>query len=343
LQSQAITQKNTAILKSLFINMHTIKGAARSLYLKKLAQVLHESEQYFTHLQAHPAETWDIQKMSQQLQEVDHRLAQYERIARDKLGRNMEQIRFADFHLDQIRALYDKLKETSQGPIRPQSAALILREVKDLFHQKLFREAQVVVQEQLECLSMLAKDLHKEIPKVQVETHGILFSERAEDLFRKAFVHVLRNSMDHGIETASERLRQGKNPQGNIHIEMRRDAEQMIMTLNDDGRGLPIHKIKQIGLARGLLQAEDQDDRDRVAHLIFHAGLSTTNRLTEISGRGIGMNAVKKFIEEAGGTIEIQWQREDDPSQSHCLFLLVISLPFSRLFELEGTEIVSAA
>ncbi len=335
IHSQAMQRKNPEALKMLFINTHTIKGAARSLYFKKLATSLHESEQYLAGLRDQPLETWDILTMDVQLQKTYRILDSYEAIASDKLGRRVDQMKFVDFRLEQITELYARLKADMDRSEPKKPAAAVLADIRQLFHQKIFREAQEVLQELLDCLPLLAKDLQKEIPKVRIETRGILLNERAEELFRNAFVHLLRNSMDHGIERPTVRRRIGKDPAGTITVEMRHVEDRMIMTLGDDGQGLPIHRIHEIGLARGLIAAGDRVDREQIGHLIFNASLSTTNRLTEISGRGIGMNAVKSFIEAAGGHIRIEWLDQTPTSPDYAAFLLVIDLPFATLFETE--------
>ncbi|HYX34286.1 MAG TPA: 7TM diverse intracellular signaling domain-containing protein [Oligoflexus sp.] len=343
IHSQAMEGRNPEVLKIVFINMHTIKGSARSLYLRKLTRTIHDIEQDLAHLQKVPSANWDIPRMKQQMRDARTDVALYEQIARNKLGRRLEQTRSVDFRLDQIQGSYIRLKGVLQDPELPIRISTVICDVTRLFHAQIFKDATVVFQEILACLPQLAKDLYKDIPHVQMETQGILLSDKAEELVRNTCVHLLRNSMDHGIESAAERRRAGKDPKGTIVIDMKRRNEHVELILSDDGRGLPIRKIIEIGLARDLLKPEHQNDRERVAQLPFDSGLSTANRITDISGRGIGMNAVKRFIEQAGGTVRIVWRDDPFKPQAFCPFELIISLPFEGLFETQDVTTHEAA
>ncbi|WP_218110019.1 7TM diverse intracellular signaling domain-containing protein [Oligoflexus tunisiensis] len=333
-RSQGVQKRNLDVLKMLFINMHTIKGAARSLCLKKMAGIFHEVEQYYAHLQANSNAPWNADKMRQDLEEALEMVAFYERIAEEKLGRSIDHSHVVEFRIEQIEAAYQDLCRSTMKVALPAEAMQGIEQVKALFHYKIFRDAREVLEEISACLPILAKDLKKEVPQVQIDTRGIRLGSQCEDLFRNVFVHLFRNTMDHGLETAAERQGAGKSRQGRITIALERRESTVVLVYADDGRGLDLQRIREIGRGRGLLRAPDEDNNALIADLIFHSGFSTTDQVTEISGRGVGMDAVRRFIRSMGGDISL---RLETPRDHFCAFSFLVTLP-SELFDQLHTE-----
>jgi chemosensory pili system protein ChpA (sensor histidine kinase/response regulator) len=152
----------------------------------------------------------------------------------------------------------------------------------------------------------IATELEK---KVQLHT-GVLEGEldrNVLDQILPALEHVLRNAIDHGIETTEERLELNKDPAGRIGLEVQRDGAQVVIKIADDGRGINLEKVKQRALDNGLIdanQAATMQDAE-IADLIFMPGFSTAESLTEISGRGVGMDIVRSIVSQLGGTVEV--------------------------------------
>jgi len=118
-------------------------------------------------------------------------------------------------------------------------------------------------------------------------------------------MHMLRNSVDHGIEMPEDRIKAGKTPEGSVSLSAYPDAGTIVIEIKDDGRGLDKDAIVKKAISNGLIQsADDLSDKD-IYNLIFVAGFSTAEKITDISGRGVGMDVVKKNIESLRGTIEI--------------------------------------
>ncbi len=120
--------------------------------------------------------------------------------------------------------------------------------------------------------------------------------------------HMIRNSMDHGIETPEERKAKGKNPVGMILLSASHQGGKVNIRVKDDGAGIDPEKLKQKAIEKGILtpeQAAEMNNRDAV-NLIFHPGFSTAEKVTDVSGRGVGMDVVKTNIEKLGGSIEIE-------------------------------------
>ncbi|MHB8711331.1 MAG: chemotaxis protein CheA [Trichloromonadaceae bacterium] len=120
-------------------------------------------------------------------------------------------------------------------------------------------------------------------------------------------VHLLRNSLDHGLEPPEERLAQGKPAKGTVRLAARHEEGEVWITIDDDGRGLNRAKILAKAASKGLIEGDGSDLSDKqVANLIFLPGFSTADQITDVSGRGVGMDVVKQNVEKIKGKIEVQ-------------------------------------
>lgn len=118
--------------------------------------------------------------------------------------------------------------------------------------------------------------------------------------------HMLRNAIDHGIETSEQRLKQGKPESGRIELNINRQGTDVIITFTDDGQGINLDKLKNKALERGLIGAEQKLEAEELAQLIFHPGLSTAAEITQISGRGVGLDVVQSSIKAMGGHVTVE-------------------------------------
>jgi two-component system chemotaxis sensor kinase CheA len=119
-------------------------------------------------------------------------------------------------------------------------------------------------------------------------------------------VHMLRNCVDHGLETPEERIAAGKPETGEIHLDAACQGDRIVIRVRDDGRGLDRDRILAKAIEQGLLPAGASPTDPEVYDLVFHAGLSTAPEITEISGRGVGMDVVRRNIESLRGRVEIE-------------------------------------
>jgi two-component system chemotaxis sensor kinase CheA len=120
-------------------------------------------------------------------------------------------------------------------------------------------------------------------------------------------IHIIRNSVDHGIETVEERLRAGKPAQGALVLEAFHESDHIVLEITDDGRGLDTKRIRAKALEKGLVRKEELERMSdlELTRLIMLPGFSTAEKATKTSGRGVGMDVVKKNIEKLNGTVEI--------------------------------------
>lgn len=122
-------------------------------------------------------------------------------------------------------------------------------------------------------------------------------------------MHLIRNSVDHGVEHPQERLAAGKPEVGQITLDAYHDGNHIAILVSDDGAGLDLPRIRQKGIERGLISAQEEFSEREIANLIFLPGFSTADKVTDISGRGVGMDVVKKALNNLGGVIDIDTRR----------------------------------
>ena len=118
--------------------------------------------------------------------------------------------------------------------------------------------------------------------------------------------HMLRNAVDHGIESPQIRLNAGKDRSGHITLEVLREGSEVVINLTDDGRGISVDAVREKAIAQGLIDVNDDSLSDLdVMQYIFNAGVTTTNKITQISGRGVGMNVVMSEARQLGGVVSV--------------------------------------
>jgi len=125
------------------------------------------------------------------------------------------------------------------------------------------------------------------------------------DKIADPLVHMVRNSVDHGIESPQQRAEAGKNPTGQIELRAFHQAGNIVIEIQDDGKGLDKERILKKAIGNGIVEAGQELSDEEIYKLIFHAGLSTAQKVTSVSGRGVGMDVVRKNIESLRGRIDI--------------------------------------
>jgi two-component system chemotaxis sensor kinase CheA len=159
-------------------------------------------------------------------------------------------------------------------------------------------------------LPRMIRDLSAELGKqvlVDIEGGDVELDREMIEMIRDPLTHIIRNAVDHGIETPAERLKAGKREIGILAISARQSGNQILIDIQDDGRGIDGRKLAEKALAAGIIDAASAKaltTREQLA-LIFEAGLSTAKAVTSISGRGVGMDVVRSNIERIGGIVEV--------------------------------------
>jgi two-component system chemotaxis sensor kinase CheA len=209
-------------------------------------------------------------------------------IAQSMVVQNTEATTVNDGHLSrslgQLRGITSDLQRTAMSlrmvPIRS-TFQKMARLVRDLALQQ-------------------GKDIQLVLQGEDTELDRTLVEELGDPL-----IHMIRNSADHGIEPAEERLAKGKPAAGTITLRAFHQGGFIVIQIEDDGRGLNPDRIRAKAIERGLIRAADNLDEESIFELIFAPGFSTAEQVTDLSGRGVGMDVVRRNIEKMRGTIEI--------------------------------------
>ncbi len=150
----------------------------------------------------------------------------------------------------------------------------------------------------------LGIELHKEV-ELTIEGADTELDKTVIDQLNDPLVHLIRNSMDHGIETPEARLASGKPATGVIRLSARHSGANVLIQVSDDGRGLDVEAIRERAIEKGLIDSSAQLTQAEIFSLIMASGFSTARAVTEVSGRGVGMDVVRRSIEAFRGSIEI--------------------------------------
>ncbi|WP_303861329.1 chemotaxis protein CheA [Alkalibaculum bacchi] len=181
--------------------------------------------------------------------------------------------------------------------------ARITSELQDLVLKIRMQPVNVVFNRFPRMIRDLSKELNKEIELViegeDTELDRTVVSEIGEPL-----IHLLRNAADHGIESVEERVALGKSEVGTVKLSAYQEGNRVIITVSDDGKGIDPEAVQQSAMRKGI-STEGMSSRDMV-NLIFSQGFSTAKEVTNVSGRGVGMDVVKQKIIKLGGSIEVQ-------------------------------------
>jgi predicted ATPase/GAF domain-containing protein/HPt (histidine-containing phosphotransfer) domain-containing protein len=304
--------------RALFRDVHTIKGHSRTLGLDRIVVAAHAAERGCEACAptngAAPSNGSALTPSSlAAVRELGRVLRDYEQTGERKLGRLWAG---ADARFKQALGAIESA--LAQAPERPSYPVRTLTQVKQAVHRLNSIPLDQVLRETARVFPSLARELGKSVPELEWVDDGTLLDADWGRLLKDALVHTFRNSLDHGIETSEERQALGKAPRGKIALRTERDVHGVRIRLSDDGRGLPIAEL------RSKTGRADSPDH-AVAEAIFDYGISTAGQLSTVSGRGIGMDAVRAFLRERGGDVLIEFT--GDAHSGYRPFELVFRLP----------------
>jgi two-component system chemotaxis sensor kinase CheA len=157
------------------------------------------------------------------------------------------------------------------------------------------------------------------------------------DGIAEPMTHLVRNAVSHGIESAEERNRAGKPAQGTVHLRAYHQGNQVMVEISDDGRGIDVQKVRARALQQGLWNEQESGKLDEATalNLIFRPGFSTADQITEISGRGVGLDVVQSILQRLKGTVQIETRAGQGTTFRLCL-PLTLAIIKALLFRVEG-------
>ena len=199
-----------------------------------------------------------------------------------------------NFSTDKLQRLQEGLMQLEQNTREMQESVMRIRMVPISFTFSRFPRL----------VRDTAKKLNKQI-RLELQGENTELDKTVMEKIGDPLVHMIRNSMDHGIETPQARSELGKDPEGTLTLNAYHQGGNIVIEITDDGKGIDPEAIRKKAIQNGLISEDDQFSDQQLQEMIFHPGLSTAEQLSDLSGRGVGMDVVKRNIQELKGSVEL--------------------------------------
>ena len=227
------------------------------------------------------------------------------RVSTDKLDSLMDVV-------GELVIVQSQLIETAReigpnGTMLQRNVTQLSRITKELQHTAMALRM-IPIKPTFQKMERLVRDLASDLgKKVNFTTSGedTELDRTVVEQIGDPLVHMVRNAMDHGLEPAAERVSKGKSEAGSVHLHAYHQGSNIVIELRDDGRGIDPDKIYKKAVEKGVIAAGAVMTRDEILALIFAPGFSTAEKVTSVSGRGVGMDVVKRNIQKLRGIVEI--------------------------------------
>ncbi len=315
-----------ASLQELYRELHTIKGNARMFGFRGITNLVHDAEDHYK-ISVHVIhDSWNTNDRLRDIDAIRQELEAYAAMAAKAFGYNEkpEQVQRHQF----VETTLGILRSYQQGDVRPERA---LHEIAENIRVFEYSPLPMILESVVNGTGPLAQELGKLAPQINIPSSTLAFHRKTHAALESIFNHLIRNAVDHGLETESERLQYGKPARGLIDISCVRTRDGVSICMRDDGRGLNLNRIQDKARSLGLLPGSAELGLDDLAQLIFEPGLSTRQQENQVSGRGMGLSAVRCLAQDLGGNIRIELKRGDTPAPA---VHFIIDLPSDLLTEL---------
>lgn len=263
-----LNQRN--ILDEMFRGLHSLKGLARTVEFKSIANSIHNIENIIS--------------------DIRDKKRAFDNSIKDDLKHKTNLL---IEELTNIKSLQNKFKKFSD-------IALSKNQEKDVslinFINKLKETTEAVAAELSKKINFIAD--------IKVDSLPFL-----KDI-KSSIVHIVRNAVDHGLEDRFERLTKGKDEYGNINIKIYKDTQNYIIEISDDGNGIDFDKIKSKAIEKGLVSGNENISNSKLLNILFLPGFSTSKTVSDISGRGVGLDVVKDTIVKLKGKISVASEKD---------------------------------
>lgn len=280
LEDSTDDRKNVQLI---LMNIHTLKGNARSLFFNDVSDMCHTLE--------NEARLLSKADMLTALGHLETEVKAYQSLAVTKLGRKWDAGEMVELKASFVRRMVKDLLERD-----------LIQHAQEL-EQTLYQPLAAALQESLKSSSRLADDLGKARPDIFIDAQGFGITQDGYDALLGVVIHLLRNSLDHGLESAQARKSQGKPEAGRIELTAGVSGNDLVIRFQDDGRGLALHELRARGLKRSLITASSSVQT--IAELAFVPDLSTRDTVSNTSGRGVGLAAVRDIVRKSGGDVRL--------------------------------------
>ena len=210
------------------------------------------------------------------------------------------------------RALTEFDRTHSKDPIRAKLAdALAFQSrVLDELHKSVLKIRMVPVEQLFRRFPRVVRDVAKHCGKdvaLEIAGQNTDLDKGILDALAEPLTHIVRNAVDHGIESSEDRIAAGKGARGTIFLNAYHQGTQVVIEVRDDGRGVDLERIRKQAVQRGVVKAEEVTrlSESELTNLIFEPGFSTASEITEVSGRGVGMDVVRTVLDRLKGTVHV--------------------------------------
>ncbi|MDH7593626.1 MAG: chemotaxis protein CheA [Methanomicrobiales archaeon] len=241
---------------------------------------------------------------------------------KDGKKREFSHLRVDIKRLDQMMNLIEDLV-LKEGRIRQiagkyqvteldEAIGMIGRTISDL-HELMMRIRMIPLDYIFNRFPRVVRDVaHHEGKDVELIITGgdVELDRSVMDGLNDPLLHLIRNAVNHGIESPDERVSAGKKPRGTVRLSAGRERDNVFIVVEDDGKGIDGERVKQKAIEKGIISEEEASElsREEIVNLLFRPGFSTAEQITDISGRGVGLDVVKKAIEALKGSIRVESQ-----------------------------------
>ncbi len=323
-----------SFVQDLFIDFHTLKGESRSLGLTELSDQFHLMEDRLDKIRKQKV-AWDAKPILQDLVAMESVIAEYAALYESHIGSLSEEraVTIKQGKLERWEAALQRI--APHNPEEEQAHRLLLADIFQFLHVDL-----KTYEEKLQNWARrMAREMGKTDPNLLLAGPGFFLSQKLVEHLDHVFIHVLQNSLVHGIESPEERRAAAKNEAGLIYIKLTRVRDEVVITARDDGRGVNLRSIRDKAIAIGLLAPQEPLTDDKLEACLLQSGFSSRDKVTNHAGRGVGMGAVRQYVESLSGRMHIEFAPERD---GHRTFALILTFP-AQLFPTLRHELPGAA
>jgi signal transduction histidine kinase len=301
------------IANRMFRAVHTIKANAKLFKLTSIQDVAHSVEHYLDELR-HGKRSFTpsvISELTQKIMAISEEVYSYASLRKEILNTSERSSAFnLKYRVQWIRSLMNQFASILRDPKFEQRH---LKLVQKEFSRALSSFDKASLREYLrgynQMLQEVAASMGKEVLEIETDLEYHHFDSSTLARINDILLHCLRNAVDHGIEMPEDRAAAGKPRAGQIRLRTKEQDGMINIELSDDGRGLDLERIKNKALEMQIISPEvaDRMTEKEIIPLLFHAGVSTASAVTEISGRGLGMDVVRDYVQGLSGNLSLNF------------------------------------
>jgi two-component system, chemotaxis family, sensor kinase CheA len=210
------------------------------------------------------------------------------------------------------RALIEFDRTHAKDPVRAKLADALAFQARvlDELHKSVLKIRMVPVEQLFRRFPRVVRDVAKHCGKdvaLEIAGQNTDLDKGILDALAEPLTHIVRNAVDHGIESSEDRIAAGKGARGTIYLNAYHQGTQVVIEVRDDGRGVDLDRIRKQAVQQGLIKAEDASRLldSELTNMIFEPGFSTASQVTEVSGRGVGMDVVRTVLDKLKGTVHV--------------------------------------